>query len=200
MIGSVIAKIRKDKNISKTDLSKITNVDIGHLTHIEKEERNPSHKTLKAICNALEVPVQPIMYTYDHELTEEQNGYNVFNHIKYDSIPVFGSLDGFFKCPKEFSNVTFAVKNYDISMIPKIKVGEVVFIQCNAPLTNRDFGLFEYNGNYIFRRFIVRKKDLVLRAEDNSIEDIVLTKDSKFNILGKVVGTSDPLMSKYVAF
>ena len=61
MIGSVIAKIRKDKNISKTDLAKITNIDIGHLTHIEKEERNPSHKTLKAICSALEVPIHMIM-------------------------------------------------------------------------------------------------------------------------------------------
>lgn len=83
-------------------------------------------------------------------------------------------------------------------MVPKIKVGEIVYIQSNAPLTNRDFGLFEYNGNFIFRRFIVRKKDLVLRAEDNSIEDIILTKDSKFNILGKVLGTSDPIMSKFV--
>lgn len=200
MIGSVIAKIRKDKNISKTDLAKVTNVDIGHLTHIEKEERNPSHKTLRAICNALEVPVQPIMYTYDHDLTEEQIGYNVFDHIKYDSIPVFGSLDGFAKCPKEFFNVTFAVRNFDISMVPKIKVGEIVYIQANAPLTNRDFGLFEYNGHLIFRRFIVRKKDLVLRAEDDSIEDIVLSRDAKFNILGKVVGTSDPVMSKFVAF
>ena len=65
MIGSVIAKIRKDKNMSKTDLAKMTNIDIGHLTHIEKEERNPSHKALRAICNSLDVPVQPIMNTYD---------------------------------------------------------------------------------------------------------------------------------------
>ena len=150
MIGSVIAKIRKDRNMSKTDLAKMTNVDVGHLTHIEKEERNPSHKTLRMICNALEVPVQPIMYTYDHDLTEEQIGYSVAEHIKYNSIPIFGSLDSFCQCPKELFNASFAVGNYDSSMVPKIKIGELVYIQCNVPLNNRDFGLFEYNGNFIF--------------------------------------------------
>lgn len=200
MIGSVIAKIRKDRNMSKTDLAKMTNIDIGHLTHIEKEERNPSHKALRTICNNLNVPVQPVMSTYDYELSEEQVGYNVFNHIKYDSIPIFGSLDGFSKCPKEFFNASFAIRNYDMAMVPKIKVGDIMYIEYSAPLSNKDFGLFEYNGSLIIRKFIIRKKDLVLRAEDNSIEDIIITKDSNFNIIGKVLGTSDSLMSKYVFF
>ena len=42
MIGDLIAKIRKDKKISKTDLAKATNINIGHLSHIEYGERNPS--------------------------------------------------------------------------------------------------------------------------------------------------------------
>ncbi len=69
MIGDLLAKIRKDKKISKTDLAKVTNINIGHLTHIEKGERNPSHKALKTLSIALDVPYQPLMYTYDKELT-----------------------------------------------------------------------------------------------------------------------------------
>ena len=69
MIGDILAKIRKDKKISKTDLAKVTNINVGHLTHIEKGERNPSHKALKTLCLALDVPYQPLMYTYDKELT-----------------------------------------------------------------------------------------------------------------------------------
>lgn len=200
MIGSVIAKIRKDKNMSKTDLAKMTNIDIGHLTHIEKEERNPSHKALRAICNSLDVPVQPIMNTYDYDLSEEQIGYNAFNHVKYDAIPIFGSLEGFSKCPAQLFNASFAVRNYDTSMLPKVKVGDIVYIEYNAPLSNKDLGLFEYNGGLVIRKFIIRKKDLVLRAEDNNIQDIIITKDSNFNIIGKVLGTSDSTMSKYVFF
>ena len=55
MLGSLIAKIREDRNMSKTDLAKMTGINVGHLTHIEKGERNPSQKALKSICDALNV-------------------------------------------------------------------------------------------------------------------------------------------------
>ena len=56
MLGSMISKIRKEKQMTKVELSKRTNINIGHITHIEKSERNPSHKALKSITNALEIP------------------------------------------------------------------------------------------------------------------------------------------------
>ena len=40
MIGDMIAKARKDKNMTKTQLAKLIKVDIGHITHIEKGERD----------------------------------------------------------------------------------------------------------------------------------------------------------------
>jgi transcriptional regulator with XRE-family HTH domain len=86
MIGNMISKIRKEKGITKTQLAKQTDINIGHLTHIEKGERNPSHKALKEICNALEVPYQQLLYTYDKELTEEQLDYGYLNHISYNQI------------------------------------------------------------------------------------------------------------------
>ena len=65
MIGNMLSKIRKEKRITKTKLAELTDINIGHLTHIEKGERNPSHKALKSICKALEVPYQELLYTYD---------------------------------------------------------------------------------------------------------------------------------------
>ena len=44
MIGDMIGKIRKEKGMTKTELAKLTGINIGHLTHIEKGERNPSIK------------------------------------------------------------------------------------------------------------------------------------------------------------
>ena len=49
MIGSMLAKARKAKGMTKTELAKLTDINIGHLTHIEKGERNPSHKALRNI-------------------------------------------------------------------------------------------------------------------------------------------------------
>ena len=44
-----------------------------------------------------------------------------------------------------------------------------------------------YNDKILIRRFIIRKNDLVLRAEDPSIDDIILFDDSDFYIIGKIL-------------
>ena len=95
MIGEMIAKIRKEKGITKTELANQTNINIGHLTHIEKGERNPSHKALKEICYALNVPYQQFLYAYEQELTNEQKEYNYLDHISFNKVPAIskrGSL------------------------------------------------------------------------------------------------------------
>ena len=200
MIGSVLERIRKVKGLSKTDLAKVTGINIGHLTHIEKGERNPSHKALKVLSDALEVPYEPLMHTYDKELTEEQLAYNAADHVRYDSIPLFNKIEGFVKCPKELFNASFSVRFSDKAMAPKIQSGDIVYIEFNAPLANKDYGVFEYNGSLLVRRFIIRQKDLVLRAEDDKVEDIVITKETEFNVIGKVLGTYSTSQSKYIFF
>ena len=188
MIGDMLSKIREDRKVSKTTIANETNINVGHLTHIEKGERNPSHKSLKALCDSLNVPYQPMMYTYDKKLTEEQKEYKVVNHIKYDSIPMYDNLSGFAHVPKEFSSASMCLKVSDDSMSPKFNRNDYVFIELNSPLNNKDFGLFEYKGTCIIRKFIVRKNDLVLRAEQDSIPDIILTPNDNFYIIGKVLG------------
>jgi len=200
MIGRLIAKIRTDKGLSKTDLSRATNINVGHLTHIEKEERNPSHKALKSICDALDIPIQPLMYAYDRNLTEEQIDYSVVDHIKYDSIPVVNPVERFVTCPQEASKASFIMKAYDDSMFPKIDESDYVYVELNAPLSNKDIGLFQYNDTLIIRKFIIRKNDLVLRADDSNIDDIIVKKDSDFYILGKIIGKNNSEMSKFVSF
>ena len=82
MLGKMIQKIRRDRGITKTKLSELTDVNIGHLTHIEKGERNPSHKTLMSICQNLNIPYQNLYLTYDRTLNDEitltlsENGIN----------------------------------------------------------------------------------------------------------------------------
>ena len=87
MIGNMISKIRREQGITKTELANQTNINIGHLTHIEKGERNPSHKALKSICSALDIPYQQLLYTYDKNLSDEQVEYGYIDHISYNKIP-----------------------------------------------------------------------------------------------------------------
>lgn len=193
MLGDIISRILREKNITKSELARRTNINIGHITHIEKEERNPSHRALKAICRALDVPYQPMMYMYDKAFTDEQRINNMPDHISYNKIPAVSSLDSFIECPIDTPNAALAVKVPDKSMLPRIEEGTYVFVELNTPLENKDIGIFEINGKIIIRRYVIRKDSLVLRADNKEFDDIVISKKDNYNIIGRVVGTSTGL-------
>lgn len=190
MLGNMISKIRKDKNVTKVELAKRTKINIGHLTHIEKGERNPSHKALKKITNALQVPYQNLMNMYDKVVTEDELRYKVLNHVSYNKVVAVDSIDNFIECPYEISNASMAFKILDNSMEPKLKKDSYAFLELNTPLINRDFGLFQYNGKMIVRRFIIRQDKLILRPENKEYPEIDLSENDDFTIIGKVVPNS----------
>lgn len=190
MIGEMISYIRKQKNLTKAEVARGSNVNTGHLTHIEKGERNPSHKVLKNMCKTMGIPYHPLMHTYDKELTEEHHFYKIESHIPYDKIPTFDSLGPLMDCPSSIPGASIAVKITDTDMEPKLKKGTYAYIELNTPLDNRDLGLFCYQNKMFIRRFIVRKDGVVLRAENKDIEDICLLPKDDFYIVGKIVGTN----------
>ena len=187
MLGYLLSKIRTDRKMSKTRLSELTNINIGHLSHIEKGERVPSHKALREISKTLDIPYKNLMHAYDHDLTDDQIKYGAANHVLYNKIPIFGSLLGFTKCDFDTSNADFAIFINDESMSPKFALGSFVLVEQNAPLSNRDYGVFMYNDKILIRRFIIRKNDLVLRAEDPNISDIILVNSDNFYVIGKIL-------------
>lgn len=190
MIGNMIAKIRKEKGMSKTELAELTSINIGHLTHIEKGERNPSHKALRAICKALDVPYQQLMYTYDKTLNEEQEAYHVTEHISYNRVLAVDSVASFIPCPASLPSASIAVKVTDDSMSPKFAKGSYAFVEYNTALDSKDYGLFFYQDQVLLRKFIIRKDCLILRAEKKEIEDIMISEEDPFYIIGKVIGST----------
>lgn len=191
MLGELIAKIRKDKKVSKAMLARKSNIDTGYLSHLEKGDRNPSHKSLRKICDCLEIPYQPLMYAYDKELTEEQLNYNIVDKICYDKIIAVNNIDTLISCPSNMKTASLAIRIPDDSMEPKLTSGAYVFVEFNTPLNNKDIGLFEYKNKFIFRKLIIRQDVLILRALKEDIPDIKINDVENFYILGKVLGTND---------
>ena len=190
MIGEILARIRKQKNILSADVCKKTKIDMGHFSHIETEKRNPSLKAFKSICSAIDTPFMPLMNIFDYNLTEEQRSYDVINHIDYNKIPSFDSISSYIECPGNIPNASLALKMQDRSMEPLIPKDSYAYIALNIPLNHRDVGIFLYNGIIFIRRFQIKKNNLVLKSENNEYFDIKLQKNDDFTILGKVVGTS----------
>lgn len=188
MIGNMIAMIRRKKGITKTELAEMTGINIGHLTHIEKGERNPSHKALYSICEALEIPFEEMLHTYDKTLSIEQEKYDYLNYVPYEKVPVFSGLDDFVTCPAKYKNASFAFKVPDDSMEPVFKKGSNVFVEIAGLLENKDYGLFNVDGKFMIRKFLYRKGGLVLRAENKELEeeDILVPDLKVFEIIGKI--------------
>lgn len=186
MIGDMIAKIRKEKGITKTELARRTGINIGHLTHIEKGERNPSQNALKNICKALDTPYQPLMYTYGKTLSEEQESYGFINYIAYDKVIAVDSMADLIPCPSHVPSSALALKMEDDSMAPAIEQGTYVFIEFNTLLDNKDLGLFNLNGKFLIRRFHSRNGQITLKAQNKDFADIKILNDDEFSILGKV--------------
>lgn len=194
MIGDMISRARNEKNVQKSELSRRTNINIGHIAHIEKEERNPSHRALKSICRALEIPYQPFMYMYDKVFTDEQKLNKMPEHISYEKVLAVSSLDSFIQCPVDLPGASLAIKIGDKSMEPRLEEGVYAFVEFNTPLENKDIGVIEYNGKILIRRYVIRKESLVLRADNKEFDDIVLNEKDEYNIIGKIIGTNTGLI------
>lgn len=200
MIGDILEKIRVEKNILRADVAKKARINEGHLSHIEKGHRNASLKTLKLICEELETPIEPLLHISDINLTDEQRDYNAISHLKYNEIPIVTSISGYGKCPKDALNASLIMKATDDSMSPKIDKDDYIYVELYVPLNNKDIGVFMYNGKVIVRKFIVRKNDVVLRADNSNIDEIVLQKNGDFCIIGKALGKSDENFENFVPF
>lgn len=187
MIGDMIAKIRKEKNLTKTELAEMTGINIGHLTHIEKGERNPSHKALRNICKALDVPYQQLMYTYDKQLNEDQEKYGLVEHISYNKVLAVDTVNSFIDCPSSVPSASLAVKVPDDSMNSLFKKDDYVFIELNSPLNNKEIGLFSVNGEILIRKFFLKRGKYTLKAENKNFKDIVISDADSFYIIGKVL-------------
>ena len=173
MIGDMIAKFRIEKGLTKTELARLTNINIGHLTRIEKGERNPSHKALKNICKALDIPYQQLMYTYDKQINEEQESYNFIKHISYNKVLAVNNLDSFIDCPSSFPSASIALKINDNSMEPILPKESYAYIEFNSLLNNNDIGLFSLDNTILIRKFTTKNGKIILKA-------------NKFYIIGKI--------------
>jgi SOS-response transcriptional repressor LexA len=187
MIGDMIAKARKEKKMTKTELARLTDINIGHLTHIEKGERNPSHKALKNICKALDIPYQQLMYTYDKDINEEQEDYNVISHISYSKLLAVDSVSGFIDCPSNVPSSAIALRVNDDSMEPIFEKDSYVFVEFNTPLNTKEYGIFSVNGDVVIRKFTAKKDKIVLKAENKNYDDIVVNNSDVFYIIGKIL-------------
>ena len=186
MLGSLIAYIREKKGLSKTNISDSTGINVGHLTHIEKGERNPSSKALRDLCKALEIPYQPISYTYDKTLTEDQVRFNLIASVPYNTVPLISNIEDMIICPPSIPDASLAFVMKDDSMKSSIPKGTTVYLEFSTLPAHKEFGLFKYKDSILVRRILYRKNKIVLKADHLLTRDITIESGSELTIIGKI--------------
>lgn len=68
LVGKVIAKFRKRRNLSQEVLSGLADIGRTHLSAIERGERKPTLETLYRISTALEVKMSEIIVEIEDNL------------------------------------------------------------------------------------------------------------------------------------
>lgn len=80
-LGLAIKRIRTEKGISQGSLAEQCEISQTSLSQIEKGVKRPNPKTLKNICESLEVP-ETIIYLYgmeESDVPEEKK--ELYNHL-----------------------------------------------------------------------------------------------------------------------
>lgn len=186
MLGNLLSNIREKKGLSKTSISEVTGINVGHLTHIEKGERNPSQKALRDICRALDIPYQPVSYTYDKQLTEEQKRFNLIDSVPYNTVPLVTSVMDMVICPSSIPDASMAFIMPDDSMKASIPRGSVAFVELNTIPAHRELGLFKYHDSILVRRAIYRKYKVILKSDNLLTKDIIIEDGSQLTVIGKI--------------
>ena len=71
-------------------------------------------------------------------------------------------------------------------MEPTFAKDSYVFAELNAPLNSKDYGIFELNGKIVIRKFFVKKNKVSLKADNKDFEEIKLSTNDNFCIIGKI--------------
>lgn len=188
MLGNLLCYIREKKGLSKTTLAEMTGINVGHLTHIEKGERNPSQSALKDLCKALDIPFQQISNTYDKKLDEDQIRFGMVSTVPYNTVPLVKDIDKMILCPTSIPNASLAFVMQEDTMKSSIPKGTIAYLEMNSLPSHREIGLFQYEGKFIVRRILYRKNKIILKADSLLTRDIVIERldNNPLITLGKV--------------
>ena len=89
-LGSAIKDLRIKKGITQKDLAEKAGLSANALCNIEKGYAFPPKETIKAICNALEIPVSLLLFSCitDEDIPEDKR--YAFGILREPILKVFG--------------------------------------------------------------------------------------------------------------
>ncbi|MCQ9626877.1 helix-turn-helix domain-containing protein [Cetobacterium somerae] len=200
-LGDKLKEIRKQNNLTQTDLAKILNITKPTYANFENDSKSMTLEMLQQLASHFSIPIENLLFDSIHTFKTSD---------KTKKIPILSSVSagvGIFgeEIPVDWLELPEAIaKKADYasfvsgdSMEPKITSGDLLLIEKTDVLENGDIGVFKIGEDIVCKKFksnpIIREITLIsLNPKYKSILiDNDYCKNNEFNILGKVVGKLD---------
>ncbi len=196
-IGQKIKKLREEKELTQTGLSRLSEVSISSISAIESGERIPNYKTLRALEKALHSPAGYLTSDSNEPLRS-------FTISEFKDIPVYGEIyagkeilkeeeiTGHISLPKEVvakegDIFGMVVKGNSMSG-EKIFDGSYIIIKKTKVAKNGDKVVAAIDDSVVIRKFFKMDRKIILTPANGNFEPIVLDNTIRFQIVGVVIG------------
>lgn len=202
MVGDMIKKLRKEKNLSQNQLAKILNVHQTAISQWENKRTRPDQEVLQLIASYFDVSV-------DYLLGKKST------HLKAEGpvrIPVFGSIpagipleaiediEDYEELPATAVNLErdfFALKIRGDSMAPTYLDGDVVIFAAQETCeSGQDCAVMVNGSDATFKRVRVSANGITLQPLNPSYEPIVFANSDYENSHVRIIGVAKEIRRK----
>lgn len=202
-IGSLIKKLRTERNLSQEELGSMLGVQRAAVQKWEcGTVKNLKRETIKKLSEIFEIPSS---YFIDEDYT---NYSNVISFPKMNRIPLVGTiacgtpilanenLDGEVTVPEDI-NADFALRCKGDSMIDaRIHNGDIVYIRQQPTVENGEIAAVLIDEEATLKRVYISDNTITLVACNSKYQPFVYTgeKLNQIHILGKAVGFTSTII------
>ena len=88
-IGEAIKEMRTDRGLSQKELAEMSGISQNALCNIEKGYSFPSNDTIKAICDAMDIPVSWLLFSSITEEDVPEEKREIFNILREPMMKLF---------------------------------------------------------------------------------------------------------------
>lgn len=199
-IGKKIAKLRKEKNLTQTELAKLLKLTKQTIIKYEAEKTPIPIEVLTKISLYFNFPIEAFFSDkYKEKIKNETNLKSIpIIPIVYsdmtDNLDNIPFVIDWYEFPISLvKNADYATIQDNDSMEPKIYEDDLILIERMDKLENGNIGLFKLNEKVICKRFYKNliTGEILLKSDNLTVDPIKITKKDSFKIIGKIVGIFD---------
>jgi len=198
-LGQRVRRRRRELHLSQTDLAELANVNQGYISEIERDRRNPSRRTIRALAVALDTPEAVLIGGgSDHDAPQR---------LESRTLPLLGSIPAGPPSQSQEQLELFPVLrhlwapdhyclrlSYD-SMEPTLKPGDIVLVHyrpdVNAEHVQGRICACLVDGKPTLKRVSVEHRAgdrvVILRGDNPDVPPLLIDESTDFSIQGIVV-------------